>query len=330
MSVERVLVTGGTGFLAGWAIKRLEEQGYRVRTTVRSAPKQEAVRAAVGDGVEFAIADLTSPDGWAEAVAGCDYVLHPASPLGGANSAEPDDFIVPAREGTLNVLRAATAAGVKRVVMTSAANTASPAEYTEEGVFDETLVSEDDPSFGAYRRSKIVAERAAWDFMAAYAGTTTLTTVLPGAVFGPVLSPDNLKSVQIVAGLLDGRMPGVPRIGLEVVDVRDVIDLHLAAMTAPEAAGQRFLGTGEFMWMSDVARTLKNGLDVEVPTAELPDEAVRQAARSDANLEQIVPALGRRSVHSADKAKRLLGWQPRPGAETVIDTARSILAWRSA
>jgi nucleoside-diphosphate-sugar epimerase len=156
--------------------------------------------------------------------------------------------------------------------------------------------------------------------------------VLPGAVFGPILSTGNLGSVQIIQRLLEGKMPGVPRIGLEVVDVRDVIDLHLRAMIDPSAAGERFLGTGEFMWMRDIARALKSGLGeagARVPTRQLPDFLVRLAARRDASLKQIMPGLGRRAVHSTEKAKRLLGWQPRPASATVVDTARSLIEWRA-
>lgn len=335
---QRVLVTGGTGFLAGWAIVALLRRGYRVRTTIRAAGRERAVQDMVaratdhdvdhGDRLEFALADLTDPRGWDEAVDGCDYVLHPASPLGADNPADANVLIGPAREGALNVLRAATRAGVKRVVMTSAANTASPPSYTADGVYDETTWTVDDPSLPAYRRSKTIAECAAWDFMAGHHGPTTLTTVLPGAVFGPVLSASNLGSVQIVQRMLEGAMPGLPRIGLEVVDVRDVIELHLRAMTAPEAAGERFLGTGEFIWMRDIAHVLREGLGEQgrrVPTRQLPDAVVRLAAMRDDGLKQILPGLGRRSVHSTDKARRILGWQPRPAAEVVLDCARSLL-----
>jgi Nucleoside-diphosphate-sugar epimerases len=335
-NTERVLVTGGTGFLAGWAIVALLQRGYQVRTTVRSTSREQVVREAVatqidpGDRLEFAIADLTSPDGWADAVAGCDYVLHVASPLGADDPDDPDVLIVPAREGVLNVLRAASAAGVQRVVMTSAANTASPAAYSEEGTFDETTWTVDDPSFPAYRRSKTIAEQAAWDFMADYNGPMTLTTVLPGAVFGPILSPAALGPLNIIQRLVKGAMPGVPRIGFEVVDVRDEIELHILAMTAPEAAGQRFLGTGEFMWMKDMAIAVKNGLGevgARVKTRQLPDVAVRLAAVTDAGIKQILPGLGRRTLHSNDKARRVLGWQPRSGAETVVASAQSLVHW---
>lgn len=330
---ETVLVTGGTGYVAGWCVVELLGRGYDVRATVRSSAGAERVRRAVatvvdpGDRLSFAVADLTADDGWEQAVAGCAYVLHVASPLG--VDATKDAMVAAARDGTLRVLRAATAAGVRRVVLTSAANAASPSSYRAEGVGDETLWTDpDDPSLPAYRRSKTFAERAAWDFMAGHDGTTTLTTILPGAVFGPVLTADNLGSTQIVARLLAG-MPGTPRIGFEVVDVRDLADLHVRAMTAPEAAGERFLGTGEFLWMRDMALALRAGLGAaanRVPTRNLPNLFVRLVAIADRTLREIMLALGRRHRHSTAKAERLLGWRARPAAETVVDCGRSLLA----
>ncbi|NJP43307.1 NAD-dependent epimerase/dehydratase family protein [Actinacidiphila epipremni] len=332
---ETVLVTGGTGYVAGWCVVELLRRGHRVRTTVRGHGREQAVRDAVagevepGGRLEFAVADLTADDGWAAAVEGVDRVLHVASPLGGSGG--PEALIAPARDGALRVLRAAAAAGVRRVVMTSAANTASPSSYAEEGVTDETLWTDpDDPTLIPYRRSKTLAERAAWDFMAGYDGPTELTTILPGAVFGPILATDTIGSVGIVQRMLTGAMSGVPRIGLEVVDVRDVADIHLRAMTAPEAAGERFLATGEFLWMRDMARVLRAELGEQasrVATRQVPDVAVRLAARfRDPSLRDITPALGRRNRHSTAKARRLLGWQPRPAREAVVDCARSLLA----
>jgi len=315
---ETVLVTGGTGYVAGWCVLALRERGYAVRTTVRTPGQQ---------GAGAVVADLTSDEGWDAAMAGVDYVLHVASPLGEDNPRNPDDLIVPARDGTLRVLRAAVAAGVKRVVMTSAANAASPASYASEGVTDETLWTVDDPSLPAYRRSKTLAERAAWDFMAGHGGPTTLTTVLPGAVFGPILSTGTLGSVRIIARMLQGKLPGTPKIGLEVVDVRDLAELHLRAMTSPDAAGERFLGTGEFLWMREIAEALRAKLGAaasKVPTRELPNAAVRVASLFDPSLRAITVSLGRRNRHSIAKAQRVLGWTPRPAAETVVACAESL------
>ncbi len=330
---ELVLVTGGTGYVAGWCIAELLKRGYNVRTTVRNATREKAVTDAVSSVVDsagrlsFAVADLTSDDGWADAVKGVDYVLHVASPLGDTGSNDPDSLIIPARDGAVRVLRAATEAGVKRVVMTSAANAASPSSYATEGITDEALWTDtDDPTLIPYRRSKTLAERAAWDFVKEHGGSTELTTVLPGAVFGPILTAATTGSVDIIARMLSGKLRGAPRIGFEVVDVRDLADVHIRAMTTPDAAGQRFLATGEFIWMREMARTLHDGVDPRVSTRQLPDFVVRFVARFvDKSLREIAPALGRRNRHSIEKAGRVLGWQPRPAREAVLDCAQSLV-----
>ncbi len=332
---ETVLVTGGTGYVAGWCITELLQRGYDVRTTVRSPQREQAVTEAVSSEIEpagrltFATADLTADAGWDEAMRGVTYVLHVASPLG-AHADSAADLITPARDGTLRVLRAAAKAGVKRVVMTSAANAASPSSYAAEGVTDETLWTDpEDPTLIPYRRSKTLAERAAWDFMENNDGGMELTTVLPGAVFGPILTT-TIGSVGIIARMLKGEMKGVPRIGLEIVDVRDLVDVHLRAMTSPAAAGQRFLATGEFMWMADMAKTLRDGLGARgnsVSARQIPDFAVRLVARfRDPSLREITPALGRRNRHTTLKARTLLGWQSRPARQSVLDCANSLIA----
>jgi dihydroflavonol-4-reductase len=333
---ELVLVTGGSGYIAGWCIAELLRRGYDVRATVRSADREQSVTEAVSSVVDpagrlsFAVADLTADEGWEAALKGVDHVLHVASPLGGAPD-DPAALIAPARDGALRVLRAAAAAGVRRVVMTSAANAASPSSYATEGVTDETLWTDpEDPTLIPYRRSKTLAERAAWDFMEAYDGPTELTTVLPGAVFGPILTTDGIGSVGIVGRMVSGGMRGIPRIGLEVVDVRDLVDAHIRAMTSPAAAGQRFLATGEFMWMADMAHILRDGLGEHgrrVSTRRIPDLVVRLVARfRDPSLREITPALGRRNRHSTEKARTVLGWQPRPARQTVLDCAESLIA----
>jgi dihydroflavonol-4-reductase len=331
---ETVLVTGGTGFVAGWCIAELLRRGYAVRTTVRNPSKEHLVRAAVasagasGGRLTFCTADLTNDEGWDAAVADCDYVLHVASPLGGGNLRDSNALVAPAREGTLRVLRAATRAGVKRVVMTSAAAAARPPQRSDR-VSDETVWADPaDRQFDAYRRSKILAERAAWDFMAGQTGSTTFSTILPGAVFGPVLTKESRGSVQVIQRLLAGRPPGVPRIGFYVVDVRDLADLHIRAMTAPEAAGQRFIAAGDFMWMKDMASTLRSALGAtapKVPTRELPDFLVRFLALFIPQLRMLTPVLGLRLGLTSEKARRLLGFSPRPATTTIVDCARSLV-----
>lgn len=330
---ECVLVTGGTGFVARWCIVSLLEGGYHVRATLRDLAKADAVRrsiAAVSDATDrlsFARADLTGDDGWAEAMEGCTYVLHVASPLGGVSGGGRDAYVTPAREGTLRVLSAAVDAGVRRVVMTSAAATTRPP--LDSGLAsDETRWADpDDPQFDNYRVSKILAERAAWKFMEGKA--TEFATVLPGAVFGPVLSSENLGSVKIIGDLVGGRPRFLPRLGFWVVDVRDLADLHVTAMTAPEAAGERFLAAGDFQWMEEIAATLRLGLGVDgrkVPTRRLPTALVRLLAPLSADLKPLAPLLGRKFALSSDKARRLLGFAPRPVNATILDCARSLIA----
>jgi dihydroflavonol-4-reductase len=329
-----VLVTGGSGFIAGWCVVQLLERGYDVRTTVRDAAKEQRVRDGIAgaqpaaDRLSFAVADLNRDEGWDAAVAGCEYVLHVASPLGGGIPGDRNSLIAPARDGTLRVLRAAAKAGIKRVVMTSAAAAARP-PLTTDRMSDESIWSDpEDPQFDAYRVSKILAERAAWDFMEREGGTTQLTTILPGAVFGPILTAENLGSVQIIQGMLNGKPPALPRLGFWIVDVRDLADLHIRAMTASSAAGQRFIAAGDYMWLEDIARTLRTELGEagsKTPTRRLPDFVVRLLLPFAANLRSLAPLLGRRFPLTSDKARQTLGFRPRPAAITVVDCARSLL-----
>jgi dihydroflavonol-4-reductase len=289
-----------------------------------------AVASAAGSAerLTFVVADLTRDEGWDAAVAGCDYVLHVASPLATRAPGDPNELIVPARDGTLRVLRAATKARVERVVMTSAAAAARPPRGSDR-VGDETVWTDtSDRKFDSYRLSKVLAERAAWDFMAAHARRTTLTTILPGAVFGPVLTKQSLGSVQIIQRLLRGRPPGLPRLGFSIVDVRDLADLHVRAMTSPEAAGQRFLAVGDFLWMTDIAATLRSRLGEragKVPTRALPDFLVRLLSLFIPQLRMLTSDLGRMNRITSEKARRVLGFSPRPAWATVVDCAESLL-----
>ena len=332
---ETVLVTGGTGFIGGWCVVELLRRGYKVRATIRNVSKEAAARAAIAravdadDRLSFAAADLTLDAGWDAALAGCDYVLHVASPLGGSQSNDPQSLLAPARDGTLRVLRAAIAAGAKRVVMTSAATVATPPMSTPDRVSDETVWFDPNETVDAYRHSKRLAERAAWDFMKTSAGATALTTVLPSAVFGPILTADSASSTEIIRRLLQGRVPANPRFGLQIVDVRDLVDLHIRAMTHPLAAGERFLAVGEFMWMSDISRTLREQLGSaasKVPTRTMPDWIFRTLALFDPSLRAMTPRLGKMHRHTAAKAERVLQWHSRPAATTLVDCAESLIS----
>ncbi|WP_426661165.1 SDR family oxidoreductase [Rhodanobacter aciditrophus] len=333
----KVLVTGGSGFIGSHCILQLLAAGHEVRTTVRSRQREEAVRAMLRQGgaeaggrLSFAEADLERDAGWPEAVAGCDYVLHVASPFPPTLPKHEDELIVPAREGALRVLRAARDAGVRRVVLTSSFAAVGYGHPPQAAAFDETSWTDaDGADVQPYAKSKTLAERAAWDFIAREGSALELSVVNPVGVFGPVLGPDYSTSILLVQRLLDGAMPGCPQLHFGVVDVRDVADLHLRAMTDPAAKGERFLAvSGDFMSIRDIALVLRRRLGAaarKVPTRQLPNWLVRLAALRDPAVKQILPELGKRKNATAAKAQRVLGWSPRPNEDAVVATAESLV-----
>jgi dihydroflavonol-4-reductase len=336
VSDSTVLVTGGTGFLGGWCVVQALEQGHHVRATVRDLLREGAVREAVskaasdpGDRLSVVAADLTSDDGWADAVAGCRYVLHVASPFPPEQPKDPDELIVPARDGALRVLRAALDAGVERVVMTSSVAAVRGSRQSSESTpFTEADWTDgDDKERTPYVRSKTIAERAAWDLAHEAGADQKLAVVNPGAIIGPPLSDDHSTSLQAIQRLLDG-MPAMPRLGFTFVDVRDVADLHLRAMTAPAAAGERFIATDEFLWTADVAKVIRDRLGdaaPKVPTRVAPNLLVRAMSLIDGGIRPYVNDLGTRQWISSEKARRQLGWTPRPIGDSIEDTARALI-----
>jgi nucleoside-diphosphate-sugar epimerase len=335
--MSKVLVTGGSGFIGSHAILQLLKAGHQVRTTVRSLKREGDVRAMLreggaepGDRLSFIAADLENDAGWPEAVAGIDYVLHVASPLPPNVPKHEDELIVPAREGTLRVLRASRDAGVMRVVFTSSFAAIGYGYKSQTTTFNETnWTALNGEVVAPYQKSKTLAERAAWDFMAKEGGALELSVVNPVGVFGPVLSPDYSASILMVQRMMDGAIPGTPRLYFGVVDVRDVADLHIRAMTYPAAKGERFLAVaGDFMSMLDMAKVLKARMGAaakRVPTRELPNWLVRIAALRDPAIKLILPELGKRKNATNEKAKRLLGWTPRSNEESIVATAESLV-----
>ncbi|MEU2779445.1 aldehyde reductase [Streptomyces sp. NPDC007162] len=311
-------------------------EGYQVRTTVRSLNREAQVRgdlAAMGvdadEELTFVEADLTSDDGWADAVAGCRYVLHTASPFPVGEPDHEDDLILPAREGTLRVLRAARDTGVERVVVTSSFAAVGYGRPATDQPFTEDDWTDPDSDIPAYIRSKVLAERAAWEFVEREGNGVQLATVAPVGIFGPVVGSDHSSSISMITGLFDGVMPGVPRLYFAVVDVRDAAALHLKAMTDPRAAGERFIASaGDAVSLHQMALAIRDRLgDVAraVPAAELPDETVRRAAEVNPLLKSMLPNLGKIRHVSNDKARTVLGWHPRSSDDAVASTAESLL-----
>ena len=335
--MSTVLVTGGTGFVAGHIILQLLASGHHVRTTIRSRDREGKLKETLDragmqrrDALSFAVTDLNKDEGWADAVAGCDQVLHVASPFPAGTPKNEDELIAPAREGTLRVLRAARDGGVQRLVMTSsfaAVGYGHPASKTS---FDETdWTDADSPGVGAYVRSKTLAERAAWDFIAREGGSLEFSVINPVGIFGPVLGPDLSASTLIIKRMLDGGMPGCPRVYFGVVDARDVAALHILAMTHPDAKGERFLGVaGDCVSMLDVAQMLHRHLGSaadKAPRRQIPDWLLRIAALWDAGARQTLPNVGKVRNSSNAKARGVLGWNPRPSEDAVLATANSLV-----
>jgi nucleoside-diphosphate-sugar epimerase len=335
--MSTVLVTGGSGFVGSHCILQLLPAGHQVRTTIRDLRREGGVRAMLKEGgakpgerLTFVAADLEKDAGWAEAARGCEYVLHVASPFPATLPKHENELIVPARDGALRVLRAARDAGVKRVVLTSSFAAIGYGHKPQSAPFNETNWTDlDGEGVSAYAKSKTLAERAAWDFIATEGRELELSVVNPVGVFGPVLGPDYSTSILIVQRMMDGAMPGLPRLYFGAVDVRDVADLHLRAMTDPRAKGERFLAVaGNFMSMLDIAKILKSRMGAwakRVPTRELPDWLVRLASLRDPAVKQILPELGKMKNATNEKARRVLGWAPRSNEEAIVATAESMV-----
>jgi dihydroflavonol-4-reductase len=330
---ETVLVTGGSGFLAGWCMVELLGQGYEVRATVRDLDREAEVREAVsaggrpGEKIAVLAADLTSDDGWEEAVAGCDYVLHVASPFPPVQPKDPDELIVPAREGTRRVLGAALAAGVKRTVVTSSVAAIAGGAKTSGALTEEDWTDLDFDGLSPYVRSKTIAEQTAWELAREQGAEQRLATVNPGAILGPLLSRDASYSLEVIERLLKG-IPGTPKVGFSFVDARDVAALQVKAMLAPEAGGERFIATAEFLWMAEVAATLRRELGddaAKVPTRGVPNLVVRTMALFDPGIRSITNQLGKKLTYSSAKAQTRLGWTPRPVEQTIAETGRSMV-----
>lgn len=331
-----VLVTGGTGYIAGELIRQLLAKGWTVHATVRSKAKSEALlRNRLGNPGEDRLmvfeAELMDDAGWAEAVAGCTHVAHVASPIAASAPKDENDMIVPAREGTLRALRFAKDAGVTRFVQTS--SMAAVAYGRDDKVY---TVDESDwtdlshPDVYPYVKSKTIAERAARDWVEAEGGGIEFVSVNPSMVLGPVEDPDFSPSVEAVKQVLDGSMPMAPDLGFAIVDTRDVADLHVRCLEEPGLANERFLAAGRFMKIIEIADVLREHLPPQharkVPKKVMPNWMVSILALFNPGVRSIKSEIGKSRHVDASHAEKRLGWKTRPEEESIVDCAKSLIA----
>ena len=328
--MEKVLVTGATGYIGLHCVQQLLNQGYAVNGSVRSPERKEEVFEALQkhntptENLNLFTFNLTEDDGWDEGMEGCDYLLHVASPIALENHNE-DFFVKPAVAGVKRAFKYAKKHNVKKVVLTS--SVAAIFDTLEEKTdYDETDWSDpENPSISHYAKSKTLAEKAAWDFVDNEDNPFELAVINPALVIGPSLSGDLGESNKAIAMVTTGKMPVAVPLQFGYVDVRDVAAAHLLAMQNSNSNGERFALAEKDLWYKDVAKVLRdNGFD-KAPTFNVPVWLAKILANFSKELKVTLPYLGRvRSVNNTSKAKDILGWNPRPAEESIIDIAEQI------
>ncbi len=324
-----ILLTGITGFIARHCAVQMLNAGHSLRATLRDPGKGDALRADVRphltdpaalDRLTLHRADLTADDGWSQAATGADVLVHTASPFPIAQPKNADDLIRPAVEGTLRALRAAHAAGIRRVVLTSSC--VAILQDGRRSQHDETdWCDPDEPTATAYARSKTLAEREAWDF--ARDNDLALTTINPGLVLGPPIGSEAGSSVSVVRRLLSGKDPMQPPIGLPVVDVRDVARMHLKAVEDPTLAGSRFIASAGSLSFAEMGQILRASFpDRRIARQVAPVWMVRLMALFDPEIRSILPKLDYVETVSNAQAVTRMDMRFIPPAEALLATAR--------
>lgn len=327
---KTVLVTGGTGFLGVHIILQLLQKGYNVKTTLRSiSGKNKVIDTLKANGITnvdnlaFVEADLSKDDNWDAAMKGCDYVLSVASPVFMNIPKDENEAMQPAINGIIRILKAAGNASIKRVVMTSNFGAIGFSNKNSNTITTEAdWTDPKEKGLSAYEKSKLLAERAAWDFIKKEGAGMEFVTINPVAILGPALSDHISGSFGILQHLIDGSMKRVPNIPLNVVDVRDVADLHIRAMTNPRANGQRFLASADGqISMPEIAALLRNkkpDVAKKVSTKTIPNEFINLAALFNKQAKEAALLLKLNRKVSNEKAKKILGWTPISNNEEAI------------
>lgn len=328
--MEKVIVTGGSGFVASWVIKDFLDNGYEVATSLRSMKKADMVKNELSkqisedelQNLSFFEADLVDPKGWVDAIKGSNGVIHVASPMGNGTESVAE-LVNVARNGALNILQAAKEAGVKRVVMTSS-EAASTAEKGNADLLDESYWTDvTNPELDAYRISKVASEKAAWDY--AQKNDLKLTTTLPGAIFGPAMDQKTVSSNRILLQILKG-MPFIPRVPMEISDVRDLAELHRLAFENDTAIGHRYLAASQELTMGQIATIYQKKFpELKIKVRIAPNWVIKTGARFVPSLRALVPMLDRKTRHSTKAAENDLGWTQHQPETTVVDAAQALL-----
>jgi dihydroflavonol-4-reductase len=334
-STKKILVTGANGFIGLHTVLHFLKSGYNLCATVRTEEQGEKVHQTLAKHVdtnklEFICTDLTKDQGWDQAVSGCDFVLHLASPFPSEAPKDENELIIPAREGTLRVLHAAQKGGVKRVVLVSSVAAITGGHERENRTFNESDWTDLSKTDYAYSKSKTLAERAAWEFIKSPENKNglQLVSVNPSNVFGPVLDNRHHTSTEWFLTLLRHEIPGLTRTQLNFVDVRDLVQMIEKAMIMPEAAGKRFIANGASVQLQEFALLLDHNFasrGYRVPTRVLPDWLVRFFAILVPKTKPVIDTLGWRHVISTEQAHSTLGWQPRPYEGTILEMAQSMM-----
>lgn len=335
-SSNPILVTGASGFVALHTIIQLLQQGYKVRATLRTLSREAEVRETIAkhvdinDRLEIVTADLMQDMGWGEAMQGVEYVLHIASPFPLFEPSHEDELIVPAMQGTLRVLRMAHQGKIKRVVQVSSVAAVTAGHSAENRTFNEEDWSITENNIGAYSKSKTLAERAAWDFINGTENTNKMemVSINPPLIFGPVLNKDFPTSAEMIRTFMLGQVPGVGRIKVDIVDVRDVASAIILAMNTREAAGNRFLVPAGTIWLKDLTHILYNEYGqrgYKIPRIVFPSFIIKLLALFDKKIALVVRNLDWEYTLSNEKAERILKWSPRSKEEAILSMANSLI-----